>query len=91
MKLVTIDWIDSHGSGNWQTKEDLETDCHAYRCRTVGWLVKQDKAYVVIASNILDLDHKDMKDYRFRGGNSMSIPKKCITKMMTLLEKRGGR
>ena len=91
MKLVIIEWIDAHGGGSWQGKADLEESCHGYRCRTVGWLICEKNGYVVTAANILDLAHKDMEDYTLRGGNSMSIPKKCITKMTVLSEKRKGR
>ena len=39
MKLVLIEWLDSHGTLNgWQVVEDLENKSEPLKCQSVGWL-----------------------------------------------------
>ena len=42
MKLVLIEWLDSHSGRGWQDMDDLTDNCQPLHCRSVGWLVSEE-------------------------------------------------
>lgn len=48
MRLVMIEWVDSHTDGGWQKLEG-EFEDRALTCRSVGWLVLDGDAVKIVA------------------------------------------
>lgn len=80
MKLVLVDWIDSHAGRGWQSAEQLERAAEPMRCRSVGWLLKNTKECAVIVPHISGVDSGQM----MTGCGDLSIPHAAITRIKTL-------
>lgn len=66
-----IEW-DDHASGcGWLQKEHTNTE--PVRCVSAGWVIKEDKSVVVLASML------DQQDDFGKSGSRMYILKSCIT------------
>ena len=54
MKLVLIEWLDSHSlaGDRWHPLEEIENEAGPLMCRSVGWLVKDTKKVKVLVSHI---------------------------------------
>lgn len=74
MILVVVDWEDSRQPNpSWQFLDDL--DCgDVVRCRSVGWLVRDDEA-IVLAPNLGDLGASTQVS------GFITIPRRCVTSM----------
>lgn len=48
--LVDIQWLDSIGTNVWADLDELEN--HGLECRTVGFLVSEDKKTITVASSL---------------------------------------
>jgi hypothetical protein len=87
MKLVMIEWIDSHSRTGmrWEDLDGLKEDWDSpLRCHSVGWLLKDTKTMKVLVPHVSCLkDEKAVKS----GIGAMSIPTKAVVKM-TVLRKR---
>ena len=42
MKLVLVEWLDSHAGRGWQDMEEIADACQPLYCRSVGWLVSEE-------------------------------------------------
>ena len=73
MKLIYIEWKDAATSAGWTYKEDTGL----MDVRSVGWLVKQDKTTLTIATS-------QSKYGKFL--DPLAIPKHSISKMKFLKE-----
>jgi len=85
MKLLLVEWVDSHSTSKWRGLDDLEEISSPYPAKTVGWLVKETNKVVMLAST---LGAYDQKDYRTDAADIMTIPKVSIIKRRTIKEKR---
>jgi len=83
MKLVLIEWLDSHGSQGWQTLEELEHACEPMKCRSVGWLFREGKDFKTILPHIAGENNKNII---LQGRGELTIPTKAITKIKILQE-----
>lgn len=81
MKLVLIEWVDSHSQRGWQPLEDLERTAEPLHCRSVGWLVSKKKDCAIIASHI---SGEKNGNTILQGCGDMTIPIKAIVKMTVL-------
>jgi len=79
MKLVLIDWIDSHSGRGWQAVEQLETTAEPLYCRSVGWLLKESNGCKVIVPHLAG-----EKQGCFQGCGDITIPNKAILKTTIL-------
>ena len=52
MKLVYIEWVDATTSDGWE-KFDIHQHGIDY-CKSVGWLLHEDKQQIVMASTVSD-------------------------------------
>lgn len=82
MKLVLIDWIDSHSGNGWQSLDDMKGFAKALHCRSIGWLLVRNKDCTTVVPHIYD-DSKN-KNIKPNGCGELVIPNKCITKMRVL-------
>jgi len=83
MKLVLIEWMDSHSGRGWQSLENLKEDSRPLYCRSVGWLLAEDNGCKVIVPHVYDEKNKGII---LQGCGDITIPKKSIIKM-TILRK----
>lgn len=69
--LVEIEWLDHAGKAGWQRDVEITPMI----CRTVGYLLKDDKKFIVVTQ---DLTENDSYGYQ------MCIMKNCIKSMKVL-------
>lgn len=73
-KLVSVKWDDASGTSAWR---DLDSyDLESYEVETVGFVVKENKRHIGIASTVCR-SHKRVSD-------CTTIPKKMILKVKVL-------
>jgi hypothetical protein len=79
-RLVLVEWLDSLGcSSHWQTIEQVNVA--PLRCRSVGWLIHDDKYSKVIVPHVSDDDQAPLQ-----GCGDMAIPSKSILSITELSE-----
>lgn len=71
MKIIYFEWIDAVASSGW---ESVEKKHQCDRCKTVGFLIAEDKNEITVAAAISD------KECNSR----ITVPKKWITKRKEL-------
>jgi hypothetical protein len=74
MKLVLIEWVDSHSGRGWQDRSRIEECAQLLRCKSVGWIVSETKEVIVI------VPHVSGGDTMLQGLGDLVIPKCAITK-----------
>ena len=83
MRLVLIEWVDSHGNGEWQDIASPIAD-RALVCRSVGWLVLDGRRAKVIAPHI----NESEPGVEAQGCGIMTIPAAAVLSVRTLREPR---
>ena len=78
MKLVLIEWMDSHSGRGWQDRDRIESAAQPLYCKSVGWLLKETKDVAVI------VPHISGRDSMIQGCGDLVIPKRAIVKMVVL-------
>lgn len=84
MKLVLVEWLDSHSGRGWQTTEQLQQSAIPLYCRSVGWLVAEREDCKIIVPHIAGEKNGDMM---LQGCGDLTIPTACIERV-TVLRKR---
>lgn len=82
-KLTLLDWVDSCSAGGgtiWKNRDDV-SEMTASECRTVGWIIREDKKQIVVASQVSTSQL----------GGDMCIPKSAIVRRHTLSEPKSKR
>ncbi len=81
MKLVLINWLDSHGTlEGWQIIED-ENKPEPLQCQSVGWLLHNNKDCKVIIPHI---GGGNDTQFPFQGRGELIIPTKSIVSIKEL-------
>jgi len=80
MKLVLIEWMDSHTGRGWQSLQEITNANNTITCRSVGWLVSENKTCKVIVPHISG-EKDGVVPY---GCGDISIPASSITKFEVL-------
>ena len=57
MKLVVIEWLDSHFGRGRQDFDRLEQAAEPLDCRSVGWVVRKNKDCNVLVPHIAEEKH----------------------------------
>ena len=81
MKLVLVDWLDSHQSRGWQDVERIEEAAEPLYCRSVGWLVAENPDCKVLVPHVSGERNGTVL---LQGCGDMTIPNKAIIKMRVL-------
>lgn len=82
-RLVLIEWMDSaQPVSGWRFLDD-PLAVEAIRCRSVGWLVGENKQAKMLAPNIGDFESGGS----LQGSGFVRIPVLAITRLTTLVEK----
>ena len=80
MKLVIVDWVDACSNRGWVDKDTLQTST-LLPCRSVGWLLKEDKECIVLVAHTSDTT----EDGDFRQGNGdITIPKSTVKRIIKI-------
>ncbi len=83
MRLVLVEWLDSHSGKGWQTVEQLERATQPLYCRSVGWVVSESKDCKVIVPHIAGEKNGNTM---LEGCGDLTIPTKAIVKITVLRE-----
>lgn len=83
MRLVMIEWEDSHGNGEWQ-EIDGPIEDRALVCRSVGWLVLDGKRAKVIAPHLNEPESGVIG----QGCGILTIPTSAILSVTEIAEPR---
>ncbi len=81
MKLVLVEWNDSHSGSGWQPLDELAGGAAAVKCQSVGWLVSEANGHKVIVPHISGGASDGVRPY---GRGDITIPERCITRMRVL-------
>ena len=81
MKLVLVEWLDAHAGRGWQAKEQLEEAAEPLYCRSVGWLLSDNKKCKVLVPHIAGERNKTII---LQGCGDMTIPTRAVVKMTVL-------
>jgi hypothetical protein len=81
MRLVLIEWEDSHADGSWQ-KIDGEIEDRALVCRSVGWLVLDGEGVKVVAPHINEAE----QGVPLQGCGIMTIPTRAVLRVTDLTQ-----
>lgn len=76
-----VDWVDSAGKSGWDEPK-AHQDLPPYRCRSVGFLVKDSDGVVIVAQS---LTHP-MDAYEPRMADSIAIPR-CAVQSVEVLHR----
>ena len=82
MKLVYIEWIDSHSGRGWTSVEDISDHCRPLRIITVGWLISENNNCKAVAHSVYD--EKRMDGWRIHASGEIVIPNLAIKKFRVL-------
>lgn len=83
MKLVLIEWHDSHSShaNAWTPLDELQGAAKPIRCCSVGWLVADENGCKVIVPHLSGENDPTTSIF---GRGELSIPNSAIVKMRVL-------
>lgn len=81
MRLVLIEWIDSHSGSRWQDLDNIKAANGPLHCRSVGWVVAENKKYITLVSSISGEKNENIM---LCGTGGITIPKCCITRRLSV-------
>ena len=81
MKLVLVEWLDSHSGRGWQSPERITQAAEPLYCQSVGWLFEDKKDCKVIVPHIAG---QKGVDEVMQGCGDRTVPAASIIKMTTL-------
>ena len=81
LKLVLIEWVDSHSGNDWRRLEEIEANGDPVHCRSVGWLVAEGRGCKTLVPHISGEKNNNVVPY---GTGDISIPDAAITKLTIL-------
>ena len=81
MKLVLIEWLDSHSGHGWHPLDDLAQAAKPVRCQSVGWLVSEANQHKVVVPHISGDQDEGVTPH---GRGDITIPNRAIVKMTEL-------
>jgi hypothetical protein len=83
MKLVLIEWLDSHSGRGWQDFDKIERAAEPLYCRSVGWVAKETKDCKVLVPHVSGEKNSDAV---LHGCGDLTIPTAAIVRT-TILRK----
>lgn len=81
MKLVLVEWVDSHSGRGWQPLDQIQDTSVPLRCRSVGWLVAERNDCKVIVPHVSGEQNEGIVK---SGCGDITIPNKSIVKLTVL-------
>jgi hypothetical protein len=83
MKLVYIEWADSHSGRGWQDMAQIQQADEPLLCRSVGWMVLENNQVKILVPH---LNSAASDKILLQGCGDMTIPNSAITKFEVLRE-----
>jgi len=80
MKLVLVDWVDSHEARGWRSMDKLLEIAHPLPCQSVGWLLSRADGCAVIVPHVAG----DGVHLMRQGCGALTIPTCAIKKVRRL-------
>lgn len=71
-RILHVEWTDSAVTGTWRNRERAAKVDNTMQCHTVGLVIRDDSKTLVLAQTWTS-DLREVSD-------TMSIPRKCITR-----------
>jgi hypothetical protein len=85
MKLVLVEWLDSHAGDGWQSIGDIAEACQPLHCRSVGWLVSESNDCKTLVPHLAgDKSGKVLS----QGSGDLTIPNRSILRVRVLRTSR---
>ena len=81
MKLVLIEWIDSHSGEGWQRLAEIQDTTRPTYCRSVGWLVSEAEGCKTLVPHLSGEKNEGVAIY---GSGDITIPDAAIVKLKVL-------
>jgi hypothetical protein len=81
MKLVLVEWVDSHAGRGWQDMPRIESAAQPLYCRSVGWLASEAGDCKVLVPHIAGEKNGEIA---LQGSGDLTIPNRAIVKMRVL-------
>lgn len=81
MKLVLVEWLDSHSGRGWQDFDRLERVAEPLYCRSVGWVIRENKNCKVLVPHIAGEKNGETT---LQGCGDLTIPTASIVKTTIL-------
>lgn len=51
-KLMIVEWVDAHGAHGWMNLgEQMELELEPMKCKSVGFLYKEEKDYITLVQS----------------------------------------
>lgn len=83
LKLVMIEWLDSHSGRGWQDIDRITDAAEPLHCRSVGWLVSRAGNCKVLVPH---LSGEANGGIVLQGSGDITIPNSAIVKMKVIGE-----
>lgn len=83
MKLVLVEWVDSHSGRGWRDIDRIKETDSLLHARSVGWLLRETKEVILLASHITGEDNGNIL---LQASGDMCIPKVAVKKITVLKE-----
>jgi hypothetical protein len=81
MKLVLVEWFDSHAGTGWSNKDQLDSATQPMHCKSVGWLFSKDSVSTVVVPHRAGIENSETFQL---GRGDISIPNGSILKITVL-------
>lgn len=81
MRLVLVEWLDSHAGRGWQDLDRLERAAEPLYCRSVGWVIRENKDCKVLVPH---LSGEKNGNTTLQGCGDLTIPTASIVKTTIL-------
>ena len=78
MKLVLIEWVDSHSGRGWRDLDEIKEECRPLYCRSVGWLLAEKDGCKIIVPHVYDDKNGNIL---LQGCGDIAIPNEAIRKI----------
>lgn len=84
MKLVLIEWLDSHSGDGWQPLNEIKKTNRPIRCQSVGWLAADVDGHKTLVPHLSGESDEDVVSY---GRGDLTIPNEAILNLSVLRQK----
>lgn len=86
LKLVLVDWIDSHSGRGWRNLDDIDRGAEPLLCRSVGWLSMETDEVLLLIPHLAG--EGQSVEIILQGCGEMCIPKSCVRRFVELMRRR---
>lgn len=80
MRLVLVEWQDSHANAGWQNIDLTTVEDRALVCHSAGWLMFEGDNVIVIAPHVNQAE----PGISLQASGAMTIPTRCVISIRNL-------